>query len=143
MQLSYRGIPYEKKSSVIDCYEGEVGGKYRGCDWHFHYARPIPQLQTKTYRQYKNTVYISNPRAISTMEAIPRSSPIEVRKPTKVFIDETRKIHLESIRRNLERRLQVARANNNNYLIDLLEKEFNQLGISKNSFLVEKEYDNS
>jgi molecular chaperone GrpE (heat shock protein) len=39
----------------------------------------------------------------------------------------TQQNHFNNVRRNLEKRLQSAKANNNETLIDLLEKEFQQL----------------
>jgi hypothetical protein len=41
--------------------------------------------------------------------------------------EQTQKIHLDNLRRNLERRLQAAKANGNDYLIDLLEAESKHL----------------
>ncbi|MGF1480910.1 MAG: hypothetical protein ACFB4I_15730 [Cyanophyceae cyanobacterium] len=45
---------------------------------------------------------------------------------------ELAQIHLDTIRRNLERRLQVAKRNQKNSLVTLLEREFQQLNCSPN-----------
>lgn len=126
MRLSYRGVNYEKQTSGIECQEGEVGGKYRGCEWHYHYPRPMPTIETKTsYRKHRE-IACKSPSLVAkaAVESLPRFCPIDFRKPTAVFTDEIQKIHLENLRRNLERRLQIAKANNNHDLIRLLEKEF-------------------
>lgn len=126
MQLSYRGIAHEKQPLAMEFYEREVAGKYGGCDWHYHYPRHIAQVQATTYKKYRGVPY-NSPTMAKT--AMPKDCPIDFRRPSKVFTDETQKIHLENLRRNLERRLQVAKANNNLHLVNLLEKEFNQLAL--------------
>ncbi|MGH2414712.1 MAG: DUF4278 domain-containing protein, partial [Microcystaceae cyanobacterium] len=136
MKLSYRGVSHEVELSLLEMNEGEVGGKYRGQNWRYHYPRHIPQLQTKSYRQYRGVVY--NNRLISDTE-IPSISnskiskatcAVPVKKTGAVFGNEITKTHLENIRRNLEYRLQIAKASGDKNLINLLEEESQQLTLN-------------
>jgi hypothetical protein len=46
------------------------------------------------------------------------------------FMDETNKIHLDNMRRNLERRLQVAKSIGDSHLVNLLQEESKQLAMN-------------
>lgn len=137
MRLSYRGVNYEKEQPTLEMNEGEIGGKYRGRDWNYRYPRHIPQLQPKYYRQYRGIAYSTLPIPAEGEIISPQWNatgvycPVPVQKPEAVVTSEFSKTHLDNIRRNLERRLQVAKANGNESLIDLLEKEFRQLALEK------------
>lgn len=137
MKLSYRGINYEKELPILEMNDGEIGGKYRGQNWRERYPRHIPQLQPKLYRQYRGVAYSTRPIAKAGEVFIPQwyasedSCSVSMQKPAKIVANQISKTHLENIRQNLERRLQVAKANGDENLIDLLEKEFQQLVLDR------------
>lgn len=137
MKLSYRGVDYEKELPILEMNEGEIGGKYRGRDWNYRYPRHIPQLQPKWYRQYRGVAYSTRPIPREGEIVIPQWNttgvycPVPVQQPQTVVADEISNTHLENMRRSLERRLQVAKANGDEHLIDLLEKESQQLALEK------------
>jgi Domain of unknown function (DUF4278) len=137
MKLSYRGVNYEKEQPTLEMNEGEIGGKYRGRDWHYRYPRHIPQLEPKYYRQYRGVAYSTIPIPAEGEIIAPQWNEtgvycsVPVQKPEAVVTSELSKTHLDNIRRNLERRLLVAKANGNESLIELLEKEFRQLALEK------------
>lgn len=136
MRLSYRGIDYEKEIPILETNENEIGGKYRGQDWSYRYPRHIPQLKPKLYRQYRGTAYSTYPVAKEGDSFTPNWNETGIYDSVALFSktivsDEVSQIHLENMRRNLERRLQTARENGDENLIELLEKESKQLTLEK------------
>lgn len=122
MKLSYRGVPYEQDLLALEINEGEIGGKYRGQNWKYHYPSHMPQLQPKLYRQYRGVSYSSR----STVDPEPTSltCPFPRIQPTVIITNEVSRVHLETIRRRLERRLEIALANGDDQLVHLLKQEF-------------------
>jgi hypothetical protein len=127
MQLSYRGIPYEKTSLILEMKEGDIGGKYRGREFSHRYPRHIPQIKPKFDLQYRGVAYsiIAPPMekpAYSVESDQHNICPVSIRKQIKIE-DNLSQIHLNNIRRNLERRIEVAKSKGDLNLINLLEKE--------------------
>ena len=136
MRLTYRGINYEPETMPLETTEGEVAGKYRGQSWRYHYPRHIPELQPKLLLQYRGVPYAKRPVVQSSQTLSELSIPVvtpqtELPKPphfaTQREEDEAAKIHLETIRRNLERRIGVAKEKGNDQLISMLEQEYKDL----------------
>ncbi|MGK7875768.1 MAG: DUF4278 domain-containing protein [Xenococcaceae cyanobacterium] len=136
MKLSYRGVSYEDELSILEANEGEIGGKYRGQNWRYRYPKHIPHLEPKLYMQYRGVPYSTHPIPKTEGTPIPQSKAtrnfctVPIRKQCKVVAQETAKIHLENICRNLERRLQVAKASGDENLVNLLENESKQLALN-------------
>jgi hypothetical protein len=136
MKLSYRGISYEPKSIMLEVTEGEVGGKYRGKNWQYHYPRHIPPIQPKLFLQYRGVAYST--RALPIQQNVTHSNIQEqdtfcrlpIKKITTSVEEDLKSIHLENLRRNLERRLEVAKERGDEYLVNLLEKESQQLALN-------------
>lgn len=128
MKLSYRGVPYEPDPLALEINEGEIGGKYRGQNWRYHYPRHMPQLQPKLYRQYRGIAYSSR----STLDTEP--TILTCRLPrngmTVIITNEVSRVHLETIRRRLERRLEIALANGDGQLVHLLKQESEDLKLN-------------
>jgi hypothetical protein len=118
MSLSYRGIPYEKPSLALDTDLGEVKGKYRGQMWHQHYPRPIPQLLAKPAMTY---------RGVAIANTTNQACPVPVRPLRKVVSNELGQVHFDNIRKSLEKRLAIAQAREDQSLVQLLEREYEQL----------------
>jgi hypothetical protein len=135
MRLSYRGVNYEKELPTLEMNEGEIIGKYRGQDCNYRYPRHIPQLKPKWYRQYRGVAYSTRPIPREGEIIFPQWNstgvycPVPIKHPHAVVVNEISQTHLENIRRHLERRIQVAKENGDENLIDLLEKEFQQLAL--------------
>lgn len=135
MKLSYRGVSYDNEPLNLEMKEGDISGKYRGQDWKYHYPRHIPQLQPKLYRQYRGVAYStpaisSKGYPVSTqLEPQNQAYPVPLKKPCKVVTNQLTKIHWENMRRNLERRLQIAKANGDAKLVNLLELESQELAL--------------
>ena len=143
MKLSYRGVSYEHNSPQLEMMTGEVGGKYRGTAWNHKYLRHIPVPQPKVDLKYRGVAYstgdpidvevvrlrreytqvngaTANTTAIAAKQMLTKSDRQQV-------LQELHSTHLDHLRRNLERRLQVAREKGDNHLIQLLEAESRQL----------------
>jgi len=139
MRLTYRGINYEPETIPFETTEGEVGGKYRGQPWRYHYPRHIPELPPKLWLQYRGVRYSKRPVVQSSQrpeKLIPAVTPhSEFPSPphftTQKEETEAEQVHLESIRRNLERRISVAKAKGNEQLVSMLEQEYQDLAINR------------
>lgn len=131
MKLTYRGIDYERPPCNLEVTEGEVTGKYRGQDWRYHYPRHMLELQPKANLKYRAVPYKTCPvshRPVAKIELQRQQLQRNFRQvQSHTGINEATKVHLDNIRRNLERRLQVAKASGNQNLIQMLEKESKDL----------------
>jgi hypothetical protein len=129
MTLAYRGIKYERDCLPVEMNAGDIGGKYRGQDWKHHYPRHMLQLQPKLHRQYRGVSYGTNPNL--TGKIVPSTCPLPILKPQVIIQDDSLStVHLNNIRRRLERRLQIAQDNGDEILVDLLKKECQDLALN-------------
>jgi hypothetical protein len=130
MSLKYRGIPYEQNFIPLEMQEGDIGGKYRGQDWKYHYPRHIPQLEPKLYLQYRGVSYSSRPTVVREgMELPTLACSLPLSQLTPIESDPLSAVHLDNIRRRLERRLQSAQEKGDQTLIALLKKESRDLAL--------------
>jgi len=143
MKLSYRGVSYEHNSPEIEMMTGAVGGKYRGATWNHKYLRHIPVPQPKVDLKYRGVAYSTGDpidvevvrlrREYSQVNGLATPTTAIAAKQTPLRCDrasvvrELHSTHLDHLRRNLERRLQIAREKGDNQLIQLLEAESRQL----------------
>jgi len=125
MKLSYRGVNYDKAPSTLEVTEGEIGGMYRGQNWRYQYPRHIATPLPIHNLKYRGVPYGSG-QPIATTSA---KTDI-IRNEREQVLDEWTNLHLENIRRSLEHRLQVAKANGDQNLIQLLEAESKQMALS-------------
>lgn len=136
MQFSYRGVKYERELSTVEAKEGDIAGKYRGQDWKYHYPRHIAQVQPPLNRCYRGVPYGRNPLDANELNVSIQRQMVakcysQSNKPVAAkYLDETNKIHLDNIRRNLERRLQLAKSLGDSNLVNLLQEESKQLALN-------------
>lgn len=134
MKLHYRGVEYTRPPHNLEITEGEVAGKYRGQDWRHHYPRHMVDLQPKVGLQYRGVPYktcrvaAKKPMAEVEVQRQQLNRSLGQTQPRAVA-DEAEKIHLDNMRRNLERRLQVAKAKGNESLVQMLQKESQDLAL--------------
>lgn len=135
MKLSYRGVAYEPNTTSIEFEEKQIGGKYRGQNWHCKYPRHIPHLKPKIYRQYRGIAYSTLPIPLEEMSTASETLTLaeqtycRVYKPQRVNSNQSANRHLENMRRSLERRLAAAKAKGDKNLINMLEEESKQLSL--------------
>ncbi|MGK7944969.1 MAG: DUF4278 domain-containing protein [Microcystaceae cyanobacterium] len=130
MKLSYRGTSYERDQMPLEIQEGDIAGKYRGQEWRYHYPKHIPQSPPKLYRQYRGVAYSTRPLSeTETADYVKAytAKTCSVPCPRIIVENQVSQIHLENMRRNLERRLQIAKAKGDEDLVKLLQKESEQL----------------
>ncbi|MBL1176133.1 arginine synthesis PII-interacting regulator PirA [Pantanalinema sp. GBBB05] len=155
MKLSYRGATYDYNPPSLEVTESEVLSQHRYASRNCHTLRentiPNPDLPltyrgvtytrgelataerslghsnvTLTYRGASYRTHAAN--AMSSVTVAKTEKPVVI--PDRVpVLKEVGKIHQANLRRNLERRLQVAKAEGNFSLIPLLEAEFRQLAL--------------
>ncbi len=112
--------------------EGEVGGRYRGQQWHVRYPRHLHVPQPRPTLRYRGVAYnMNNPSdranlavditAVKTQPktpaAIPRGDNPE---------NEWKQVHQANVCRLLERRRQRAEAQGDQQLLKLLDSEAEQ-----------------
>jgi len=138
MRLTYRGINYEAETPSIEVTAGEIAGKFREQPWHYHYPRHLPQIRPNLSLTYRG---VQSNKSLATPSRQSQQFPIDIvsgqgeqASPAYTSSQESiteQKAHLENIRRNLERRLSVAKQHGNEQLISILEQEFQQLAIQE------------
>ena len=125
MKLSYRGMKYDNASSFLEVTEGDIGGTYRGQTWRSHYVRHIPEPAPVHDLRYRGVAYRTGQAAVAmpTAAGARRTLPVSHRREREKELDEVSRMHLSNIRRSLERRMQVAKAQGDEKLVRLLEQE--------------------
>jgi hypothetical protein len=120
MEFSYPGIRYEEDRHPLDTIEGHTTGQFSGSNGKLRYPRhiPVPQL----LRSMRERVLINHTGTESVKKANSASR--------LALHEEPAKIHYKNLCRNIERRLEVARSQGNQKLIQLLEAEFEQVSRS-------------
>ena len=140
MKLTYRGLAYEYNPIPVKVNPGETVGKYRGVTWRRYELKSVPTSQSFAQLKYRGVPYcigapqtiqhksevitLHNSRAKSTQEI---NNWFRSNNRLKNKKDELTKIHLSNIRKNLERRLQIAKQKGDNDLVCLLEEEAKQM----------------
>ncbi len=127
MKLSYRGVNYDREVSFLEVQEGEIAGKYRGRDWKYRYPRYIPQTPPKLYRQYRGVAYSTCSLPTDSLVSTANRCSVGQFAAKPVMQSQVTEIHLDNMRRNLERRLKIAQESGNSVLVSLLQKESEQL----------------
>lgn len=121
--MKYRGNVYKSENNFLEVKETDVvGGKYRGCEWNHKLPRHVTQLRPKLGLQYRGVSYCTNP-VVTPTSNIPVSVDLHSELKTYSKHHNLHDIHLENIRRNLERRMKAAQAENNESLLLMLKKE--------------------
>jgi hypothetical protein len=131
MSLTYRGSAYEKDLTPLEMEEGAIAGKYRGQDWKYRYPRHIPRVEPKLYRQYRGVSYSTRP-VPGTVEGVELPKivcTLPLSRPIPIEQDGLSSVHLDNIRRRLERRLAIARENGDKDLMEMLRKESRDLAL--------------
>ncbi|MEM9543068.1 MAG: DUF4278 domain-containing protein [Cyanobacteria bacterium P01_E01_bin.42] len=132
MKLDYRGVNYKHDPLSLEVSESEIVGKYRGQEYRCRYPAHVPQLIPKPRLQYRGLAYQTCP-LIQTETSLNAQLAAIARAcgqlpPTEDEpIEKAVEIHQKNLRRNLDRRLEVAKAKGDLALVQLLEKECEQL----------------
>ncbi|MBE9171058.1 DUF4278 domain-containing protein [Pleurocapsales cyanobacterium LEGE 06147] len=136
MKTNYSGVQNKYKPLTLELTEAEIISKYQGENWRYCYPRHIPYLHYKSHRQHRSCVNNSYSLPLTCKLSVERS-PLAENSDAIITIlqsqlkdKKAKQAHLDSVRRNLERRLQAAKVSGNHHLIDLLTEESQQLEMS-------------
>ncbi|MGY6529804.1 MAG: DUF4278 domain-containing protein [Cyanobacterium sp.] len=133
MKMSYRGNEHTpSETSFLEVKEADILGKYRGIECRRKLPRHIPHLQPKIFLKYRGIDYNSNPNAQPYFIPLQNEAKEKECLPTVNVVSEETKcnlatIHQANLRRNLERRMEIAYMNENYHLLALLKKEADAL----------------
>lgn len=144
MKLTYRGIEYDYNPPMLEVTESKIACRYRGQVARYTYVRhvPIPQpAERLTYRgvAYQTTRYgqvqqltgqqlTEQPTRQGALSGL-RSKLVGVSPAIKVrreLLQEASQHHKENIARSLQHRIEVAKAQGNDILLQQLESEMHQ-----------------
>ena len=132
MKLTYRGIKYENASQAAEFVEKEVMGKYRGAKWKRHQS-PNSINPHAAELKYRGVIYYSGtPEEIEELKQRKKLNFI-FKKSSNLFNrnqtinNQLAETHSTNLCRDLQRRLQLAKLNEDDTLIRMLEDEANQL----------------
>ncbi|MDB9525763.1 DUF4278 domain-containing protein [Oscillatoria sp. CS-180] len=136
MKLCYRGVEYDYTPPVLEVSESEVLGSYRGRPLRFAYVKHVPFPQSEANLTFRGANYHTNRHG--EVEAVvqvkqapqePQFKPVfdSMAAARRTLLQESARAHQESMRRSLERRLQVAQTQGNAVLVRQLEAEMHQL----------------
>jgi hypothetical protein len=152
MKLAYRGVEYDYNPPMLEVTESETLCQYRGHAAPYTYVRhvPIPQMAERlTYRgvAYQTTrqggiqqlsqsaeghvqgqsVRGQSARAMGLAGLRNRLVGLSPKaQARRELVQEASRLHKESINRSLQHRIEVAKAQGNQRLIEQLESEMRQ-----------------
>lgn len=122
--MKYRGNVYKSENNFLEVKETDiVGGKYRGCQWNHKLPRHVTQLRPKLGLQYRGVSYCSNPTMSNSVDSNINVAAISNETRKTIVCEKIHSVHLENMRRNLEKRIKVAQEENNETLLLMLKKE--------------------
>ncbi len=123
MKFSQHRLIEESLSDSLDMSDETVLQRHRGQRWKYQYPRHMrPHFSTLSKH------HLINAPTITHQELESQVCPISTKSATTGVVSEVNQIHLQNVCRNLERRLKKAQLQGDEWLINLLEKEFQDMG---------------
>ncbi|OKH17885.1 DUF4278 domain-containing protein [[Limnothrix rosea] IAM M-220] len=140
MKLTYRGVSYEHVPTSLEVTEGNILGKYRGQVTHRRcVASEIKRPESESVLlHYRGNLYSTMQSVIPASlrersvghQAPAPSCPVKLPQLSQLMSQDVRQVHLENMRRSLERRIQSAQASGDQHLVNLLRQESHNLRAS-------------
>ncbi|ANV85459.1 hypothetical protein AWQ21_00700 [Picosynechococcus sp. PCC 7003] len=134
MKLTYRGVSYDSLPATLEVTEGDILGRYRGQVVRRHCVTQTvdrPDVESVLLHYRGGTYAIQQPVVKATaqqqQEAAAAACPVRVPQLSKLMGQDARRVHLENMRRSLERRIRTAQAQGDEQLITLLQQESHAL----------------
>ena len=145
MKLTYRGIQYDYNPPMLEVTESDIVGQYRGHAVRFGYARHIPIPQPAERMTYRGVAYQTNrygqveqligQQQVASVATTPKLSGLHSKlsgtspaaQARKVLLQESSKLHKESMTRSLRHRIEVAKTQGNQTLLQQLESELQEI----------------
>ncbi len=134
MKLTYRGVSYEHIPVTLEVNEVDIIGKYRGQAIRRHVLTQElqrPEVESALLHYRGSNYKVMQPVFSSTRKEAPSAScPVRLPQLSKLVNSDIHSVHLNNMRSNLERRLQMARQKGDEQLISQLQQESRKLMIS-------------
>ncbi|MGB3295116.1 MAG: DUF4278 domain-containing protein [Phormidesmis sp.] len=143
MKLTYRGIEYDYNPPMLEVTESKIACRYRGHASRYTYVRHVPIPQPAERLTYRGVAYQTTrqgqieqltgqklagqprPGVLSGL----RNKLVGVSPAARVrleLLQEASQHHKENITRSLQHRIEVAKAQGNDTLLQQLESERRQ-----------------
>jgi hypothetical protein len=133
MKISCCRFDWKQKPPKLEVTESEINGAYQRELDKYSYPRHISSYNSESHRQYG--------KILRNIPSLPKSCQLPVSQVEQSEVldtalnilryqlnnEQAQQTHLDNLRHNLERRLQAAKASGNDFLIDLLQAESQQL----------------
>ncbi|AFZ15433.1 hypothetical protein Cri9333_4654 [Crinalium epipsammum PCC 9333] len=131
MNLSNRVIrsKYQYNSPSLEVKEAEIYGRNQEQDSSFRYVRHMPVHSPVT--SLLKCEVANRARSANSDLWLRKNSAFTASRSSEKSLDQTTQIHIENMRRNLEYRLQAAKARGDQNLLHQLEMESKQLAFQR------------
>ena len=141
MKLTYRGVDYDYNPPALEATESEAACQYRGQATTLRYVQHVPIPQPAEQLTYRGTTYhttrqgqilqlADRPAKVKKADAFQVLRKLSTNTPAvkarRELLSEASKAHKQSISRSLEHRIEVAKAEGNESLLQQLERELQQ-----------------
>ncbi len=146
MKLTYRGVSYDYNPPMLEVTESEMAMRYRGQSTAYTYVRHVPIPQPAEQLTYRGVAYqttrrgqviptditqktAGRPAGAGVTLANLRSKLLGISPEAQArreLLQTSSLLHKESIMRSLQHRLDVAKSQGNDMLVQQLESEMSQ-----------------
>ncbi|MBE9139500.1 DUF4278 domain-containing protein [Nodosilinea sp. LEGE 07088] len=137
MKLCYRGVDYTYNAPSLEVRDSELTGCYRGRSLNFKYLSHVPVPQPIASYTYRGVGYSTNAQGqVEPLAAVPERQPVfqagRVAVKTGLrarrhLLQEAAEAHRINIQQSIQHRIDVARSQGNEQLLQQLEDELHQL----------------
>lgn len=146
MKLTYRGVSYDYNPAMLEVTESEIALRYRGQSNAYTYVRHVPIPQAAERLTYRGVAYQTTRRgqvipADGVQKPATQSVGIGIKlaslrdkllgtspaaQARRELLQVSSQLHKESIMRSLQHRIEVAKTQGNDMLVQQLESEMSQ-----------------
>ena len=144
MKLAYRGIEYDYNPPMLEVTKSDIALQYRGHAVQHSYVRHVPIPQAAERLTYRGVAYqstrqggIQQLEAQGTQQSAKSSVSLaglrskltgtsSAAQARRQLLQESSSLHKANIARSLQHRMDVAKAQGNDALVQQLESEMSQ-----------------
>ncbi len=136
MKLCYRGVDYDYNPPSLEVRDSELTGCYRGRSMNFSYVSHIPVPQPVATYTYRGVSYSTNSQGQVQPPTVLERQPVFQAKrmaagrgftARRHLLREAAEAHRVNIQQSIQHRIEVARAQGNDQLLQQLEDELHQI----------------
>ena len=137
MKLCYRGVNYDYNPPSLEVRDSELTGNYRGRPINFTYVSHISVPQPVSNYTYRGVSYSTNAQGqVQPPIAVPLREPVFQAERAVIgkgfqarrhLLREAAEAHRVNIQQSIQHRIDVARSQGNDRLLQQLEDELHQV----------------